>query len=143
MADLVQFRRGLAALWASTDPTPAEGELCLTLDTGAFKMGDGILPWSVLPYLYAIQDTDITITVANTPYTVVLKNCVYADASGGAITVNLPVMTGEKRIFTVVKTDASANAITVKDSAGTTLFVLTDQKQLVQFRTNGSDWYAL
>lgn len=50
MAVRVQFRRGLAANWTSSNPILAEGEMGLELDTGKFKVGNGVLAWTSLPY---------------------------------------------------------------------------------------------
>ena len=50
MATRIQFRRGLAANWTSANPTLAQGELGIELDTDFFKIGDGILAWVDLPY---------------------------------------------------------------------------------------------
>lgn len=46
--DKLQVRRGNAAQWASTDPVLLEGEPGLETDTRLFKVGDGVLPWSLL-----------------------------------------------------------------------------------------------
>jgi len=50
MAIQIQFRRGLASLWTSTNPILAEGELGLELDTHKQKIGDGIHHWNDLAY---------------------------------------------------------------------------------------------
>jgi len=50
MATRVQFRRGLAANWTSANPILAQGELGIELDTNFFKIGDGLLAWTNLPY---------------------------------------------------------------------------------------------
>ena len=50
MATQVQFRRGNAAAWTAANPTLAEGELGLELDTGKFKIGNGTTAWTSLAY---------------------------------------------------------------------------------------------
>ena len=50
MATRIQFRRGLAASWTSANPTLAQGEMGIELDTDLFKIGDGVLAWNALPY---------------------------------------------------------------------------------------------
>jgi hypothetical protein len=50
MAIRIQFRRSTAAEWTAANPILAQGELALELDTTRFKIGDGINPWSALPY---------------------------------------------------------------------------------------------
>jgi hypothetical protein len=46
----IQFRRGTASEWTSNNPLLAIGELGLEYDTGKFKVGDGVLNWTALPY---------------------------------------------------------------------------------------------
>lgn len=48
MSSLIQFRRDTAANWASANPVLAEGELGLVLDTGAYKIGNGVDAWNDL-----------------------------------------------------------------------------------------------
>ena len=46
----IQYRRGLASLWTSVNPTLALGEPGYESDTGKFKVGDGTTAWTGLPY---------------------------------------------------------------------------------------------
>jgi hypothetical protein len=55
MAIKVQFRRGTASQWTSANPLLAEGELGLELDTGRFKVGNGVGLWNALSYASGIQ----------------------------------------------------------------------------------------
>jgi len=50
MSVRIQFRRGTAAEWTAANPTLAEGELAIELDTGYFKIGDGTTAWTSLGY---------------------------------------------------------------------------------------------
>lgn len=50
MALRIQFRRATAAQWTAANLTLAEGELALELDTGKFKVGNGVQNWSQLAY---------------------------------------------------------------------------------------------
>lgn len=50
MAVQIQLRRGAAAQWASTNPVLAEGELAVEIDTGKFKLGNGIDHWNDIDY---------------------------------------------------------------------------------------------
>jgi len=50
MAVKIQFRRGTAELWSTTNPILSEGELGLETDTGKFKVGNGVNQWSALDY---------------------------------------------------------------------------------------------
>ncbi len=46
----VQFRRGTAAEWTSTNPILFQGELGYERDTDRFKFGDGVTAWVFLAY---------------------------------------------------------------------------------------------
>ena len=46
----IQFHRGLAATWASNNPTLAYGEPGFEKDTGKLKIGDGVSDWNSLGY---------------------------------------------------------------------------------------------
>jgi hypothetical protein len=45
-----QLRRSPSYTWEKYDPILAEGEPGIATDTGAFKIGDGLKPWTELPY---------------------------------------------------------------------------------------------
>lgn len=55
MAVKIQIRRGSASQWSSSNPTLAEGELGVELDTSKFKIGTGAANWNTLPYATGIQ----------------------------------------------------------------------------------------
>jgi hypothetical protein len=59
---LFQFRRGLSHLWKSKDTTLSEGEPGIELDSGRFKLGDGMKGWSQLPYFSPSQYPDLPTT---------------------------------------------------------------------------------
>lgn len=50
MATRLQFRRGNAADWVTANPILAQGEPAYELDTGKFKLGDGVSDWATLQY---------------------------------------------------------------------------------------------
>jgi len=64
MSSLIQFRRDTAANWSSANPILAQGELGLVTDTGAYKIGDGILNWNTLTY-NQLQPQVSTLTMTN------------------------------------------------------------------------------
>lgn len=47
---IFQFRRGTAAQWLVNDTVLRDGELGIATDTNQFKIGNGVLPWTALPY---------------------------------------------------------------------------------------------
>lgn len=71
--------------------------------------------------------------VADTPYTVLSEDgYIRCDASGGAITLNLPAALGNGRLLTVKKIDSSANSVTLDGNGsetidGATTLVLVNQ----------------
>jgi len=69
MSTQIQLRRGLAALWTAINPTLAQGDVGLELDTAQIKIGDGETPWMTLPYF----STGIVASVAGRIGNVVLS----------------------------------------------------------------------
>lgn len=73
MADIIQIRRDTAANWTSANPTLAQGELGVELDTSKIKVGDGSTAWTSLGYL--INTTDYaTYSDATANFTGTLQN---------------------------------------------------------------------
>lgn len=50
MPTKIQFRRGTASQWTAANTILAEGEIGLELDTGKFKVGNGVTAWTWLAY---------------------------------------------------------------------------------------------
>lgn len=50
---IIKIRRDVAADWASANPTLEDGELGYETDTDKLKIGDGLVPWNLLPYFTA------------------------------------------------------------------------------------------
>ena len=78
MANRIQLRRGGAQEWANSNPTLAQGELGIELDTGRFKIGDGVTAWNTLRYERPVE------SVTNTANTLVQRD---ADGNFAAGTV--------------------------------------------------------
>jgi hypothetical protein len=57
MPNRIQLRRGTAIDWFNANPVLAEGEICVELDSGMFKIGDGVLHWRDLLYATGPQGT--------------------------------------------------------------------------------------
>lgn len=49
MANKIILRRDTSVNWTNADPVLSNGEIGLETDTGEFKIGNGVSPWSVLP----------------------------------------------------------------------------------------------
>jgi hypothetical protein len=60
MANRIQLRRGGAQEWANANPTLAQGELGIEIDTGRIKIGDGVTAWNSLRYERPIESTSNT-----------------------------------------------------------------------------------
>lgn len=88
------------------------------------------------------------LSVSTTPVTLsaTTDQMVKVDASGGARTVNLPAASGLSGLFyTIIKSDSSANNVTIDGNAsetinGATTYLLTSQYQSVVLRCDGSNW---
>ncbi|AYR01835.1 tail fiber protein [Synechococcus phage S-P4] len=82
MANRIQLRRGGSAEWTNSNPVLAQGEIGLELNTGRFKIGDGVSNWSNLRYSRPVESTTAT-----------ANSLVQRDADGnfaaGTITANL------------------------------------------------------
>lgn len=86
----------------------------------------------------------VTGTVTARPIDRVLK----ADASSAAVTVNLPSAAPNPVVYTVIKTDASANTVTIDPSGSQTINgdatkVLSAQWETVTLRSDGANWIAI
>jgi len=64
---IMQIRRDIAANWTANNPTLAQGEPGLELNSGQWKIGDGATPWSGLGYQPTLADIPSapTLTTAN------------------------------------------------------------------------------
>lgn len=91
--------------------------------------------WTVLETSDSVVNVAVGITI------------VLADATSGAITVNLPPAPGdnENRMIAVKKVDSSVNAVTVDGDLsetidGATTYVLASQFDVVMVVSDGSNW---
>jgi hypothetical protein len=83
-----QFRRGTSAQWTSNNPTLAQGELAVELDTLKLKVGDGTSNYNTLPYFVAAQNS-LTPASSNLPPTVDAVNAALAAfGAPGVVGVN-------------------------------------------------------
>ena len=83
MANRIQLRRGGAQEWQNANPILAQGELGIELDTGRFKIGDGVTAWNTLRYERPVE------SVSNTANTLVQRD---ADGNFQAGTVTATVI---------------------------------------------------
>lgn len=86
------------------------------------------------------QATTITITTTTTIGGAHLGKTVLSDATGGAFNVSLPATASDDEFVTIRKSDAGANAVTVKSSGGSTLATLASQHDEVGYAWWGGAW---
>ena len=89
----IQFRRGTAAQWTTTNPTLAAGELGFETDTGKFKIGNGSSTWTALSYASGGQNTlttyQYTATAGQTTFSGADSNSNTLSYTAGAVQVYL------------------------------------------------------
>ena len=108
---------------------------------------------------YVVTGTDCNVSIGppnavrtiTTTATLALRDtAVYADATAGAVMVNLPSanLATVGKVYTIKKIDASANAVTVDaaggdliDGAGT--YPLGAQWDAITVQSDGTNWYIL
>ena len=82
MANRIQLRRGGAQEWANANPTLAQGELGIEIDTGRIKIGDGVSSWNTLRYERPVE------SVTNTANTLVQRDA-DGNFAAGVVTASL------------------------------------------------------
>lgn len=156
----IQFRRGTAAQWSSTNPVLAAGELGYETDTGNFKIGNGTTAWNSLPVLNGITAsttatfTNKTINLANNTLTgtiaefnTALSNGDFATLAGAETltnkTLTTPVITLSGTPSTtqgVIAWDQTNRQIDIGDGTVTRTFTADDAAATLTNKTiNGSN----
>lgn len=88
----IQFRRGLASQWSSSNPILASGELGYSTDDQVIKIGDGSKTWS---QLNAFAAGDISVIKASSGLTFGPETTGYGTSSAGTTSsVELQIATG-------------------------------------------------
>ena len=93
-----------------------------------------------------LQEYLVEITDSDSPYTASVTRNIFCDATSGAITVNLPTISGNTgRQYTIKKIDSSANAVTVDGSGaetidGSTTAVINSQYESITIQATSSEW---
>ena len=65
MSATIQLRRDTSAQWSSVNSVLAEGEAGYAIDTGVFKIGNGVTPWNTLPATQPSEE-HLTLTLVGT-----------------------------------------------------------------------------
>lgn len=94
-----------------------------------------------------IEQLNRTVTKTTTPYTALdADDIIYMDATGGVATVDLPTAVGrDGKRFTIMKTDAGGNTVTVDGSGAETINgvatnVLAAQFDSITIVSNDVNW---
>lgn len=122
MATQIQIRRGLASAWTFSNPTLAQGEFGYEIDTGKYKLGDGLTVWadlayaSVLPTAYATAleqaATDANGYADSVASTALQDAKDYTDTAVSAVSTTSGVSEGSNLYFTVERAqDAVGNSL--------------------------------
>jgi hypothetical protein len=122
MATQIQIRRGLASAWTFSNPTLAQGEFGYEIDTGKYKLGDGLTVWtglayaSVLPTAYATAleqaATDANGYADSAASTALQDAKDYTDTAVSAVSTTSGVSEGSNLYFTVERAqDAVGNSL--------------------------------
>ena len=99
-----------------------------------------------------IQNAVTAIDNTDSPYTPLLSDyTIVCDATGGAITVDLPAAAGtmfDGKILNIKKTDSSGNAVTIDGNAaetldGSTTKVISVQYDSIMIQSDGSNWHII
>lgn len=80
MATRIQLRRDSGVNWTAHNPVLAVGEIGIEVDTGQFKIGDGVLSWDNAPYFSSGGGR--TIFIWDEPSGTYIKSNPYASDSG-------------------------------------------------------------
>lgn len=132
---------------AKLSSTPANSSSGYTLlypkNDGFLYMKDGAgNETQIGPLTYVIGNK----TATYAPTAVVGIEVIRCDCSGGAFNINLPTAAGSRAIFVIVKTDASANNLTVDANAaetivlGLTAVLKVQQESIILISNNVSNW---
>ena len=92
----IKIRRDTAARWASNNPTPADGELCLESNTNKMKLGDGVTAYNNLPYFAPANATQLAAGLMSAADKTKLDGINIADYAP----LNSPVLTGTPKAVT-------------------------------------------
>lgn len=136
MAQQIQLRRGPASAWSAINPTLAQGEIGIEIDTQKFKIGDGVNDWNAAQYVSAAPSAYVeTINAASGAITIAASGGTVIDTTGGIITVYAPpaytppsaivnTVNGAQGVLTIASSggavvNTAGNTITVYAPTGT------------------------
>lgn len=95
MTTRIQLRRDSSANWTSYNPTLAEGEIGLELDTNKFKIGTGTTAWNDLDYASASINAIAPLAYAEETEELTLNYGSGLTSSSGTLTVDFGTVSGK------------------------------------------------
>ena len=133
----IQFRRGTASQWTSTNPTLASGELGYETDTGYAKIGNGSTAWNSLPY--SLAGGDISGVTAGTGLS--------GGGTSGTVTVSIDTsvtadLTTAQTLTNKTLTDAKINLGFDAETASYTA-VLANNSQVVTMSNASANTFSI
>ena len=152
MAVKIQFRRGTASQWSSTNPILDAGEVGAETDSGKFKVGDGVTAWNSLGYAISPAAYSLVNTQAGTSYTFALGDDLELTSftSSSAITATVP--TNASVPFTIGSRldilQKGIGQVTIQPDAGVTINTPTtlrsrDQYSIISvIKVDANEWVA-
>lgn len=129
----------------TADTTPAGADIATTVQS-PFASGSNrkvTLDNLVNPVIIAIDDTDSPYTANDS------ERSIMCDCTSGAITVNLPALSGiTNRIYVIKKIDNSINAVTIDGSGsetidGITTNTISSQYNSITLQAGASEWHLI
>jgi len=113
-------------------------------------MGEDYWYYDVDSSLAKLLAGEHQLVTKTTTYTILTTDgIILADASGGAFTLTLPVVSGnEKKIYFIKKIDTSSNTVTIDADGTETIdkvlnYFLRTQNDFVMLCCDGTSWYIL
>jgi len=123
VSSTIKFRRGLAVDWAAKNPTLASGELGYEVDTGKYKIGNGIDGWTSRPYFIdsvviaaliaeAIADSPVGGSSPDASETVkgIVELATLAEMAAGTDPVRVATVAGVRQEYEVLESEIATKA---------------------------------
>lgn len=148
----IQFRRDTASNWTLANTLLAEGELALEIDTGKFKVGNGLDSWAALSYSSGPEGPQgpqgivgpAIITTVNRLS--IAGEIIVVDTTSNPVTITLPASPQNGEMITLIdNSDWSINNLTVARNGSTIEGypedIVIDRGAIkVEFVFDGIDW---
>ena len=108
---------GNAVIWQSDGTgTGDDGDILVQVNVGGV-----VKTCTLCDYSTVGGETHSVVTKTTTYVATAADRVILCDASGGAFTVTLPAASAETSVFTIIKIDSSANAVTIAADGSDTI----------------------